>query len=907
MSSIRFLSLLGLLPLSAFAQSAYVTIFVPSTKIVVNAQMQLSSAFTNVAGTPLNTSRLAWSSSDPTIGSVDAQGLVSGIAPGDVTITLADSASGASAFANLHIVPSLITIRASPPQFHVAETTQLSATAFDAAGKAVPGVQFQFRTAQPAVATVGPGGTVTGVAERFTTVSASISSASNNPALEATTQIRVLPAAQYIIKKLISTDSAGPTTIASYSMVSATSPSEIASIVTLANGGQAAILVENGQTRVLAVAGQTMPNAGRMVLRLDAISANSRGDVALLVEYPSQWCSASVILIPHGKPEQELGPANCVSGLRARSLGEDGSVIYRLNNDQIFKASASGAPQLVFSVATQLPAKDPIRSLNDFAPSPAGTFILNSILNSGAHAYFWFDGKALTEVYRDGDLVRNTPSNSMDLPVGGADGSFYARVNGPNFEALVQLVPAPAKALLLTQDTTTAGKVGWIHSVTDASTGGVLLVGDLATANYHTGILVWKNSALTEYSSAAGWNSMISGAMLSNGTAVVSAMLSDDNSAPALRSLTTGGAPATILSAGALFPQSAPAGIDWHYAARGGSSSALIARGLGDAIMKIDNSVQMLVGLGSTLPNGKPAVWIGGAIANQSGDILFTAGYPTGSALFRYRAGKLETVADTAVTGTGPDGTSLSYFNNYRGRFLAMNNRGDSVAVSGYTNGSVAIVLNTSDGAHLIARQNAAAPGGGFYSNFGNLAIDENGNVAFMASTLDGHTAVYFWNGKIVQRLVGTGDAGPSNLTVNEISNVAGGGSGFVLMLAFGNYQLRELRYFDGQQMRTIESSDTSLFDGVAFNYYWMNECTLSANGDTHCQAQTQDGGTGVYAHLAKGLDVIVARSRDPLPGGESLTMPLVVNSSAAGEVYFTADVLQNGVESLALYFAKPR
>ena len=187
------------------------------------------------------------------------------------------------------------------------------------------------------------------------------------------------------------------------------------------------------------------------------------------------------------------------------------------------------------------------------------------------------------------------------------------------------------------------------------------------------------------------------------------------------------------------------------------------------------------------------------------------------------------------------------------------------------------------------------------------LAIDENGNVMFIANTSDGHVAAYYWNGTAVQRVIGTGDTGPSGLTVNEVSNVSGGGSGFVVMLAFGNYQVRELRAFDGHQLRTLESSDTSLFDGTGLSWYWENECTLSADGTVHCQAQTQDGLAGVYAHRTDGTDVIVARSRDQLPAGEWMIMPLMIDSSASGQLYFSADVILNGVESLALYEATPR
>jgi hypothetical protein len=326
-------------------------------------------------------------------------------------------------------------------------------------------------------------------------------------------------------------------------------------------------------------------------------------------------------------------------------------------------------------------------------------------------------------------------------------------------------------------------------------------------------------------------------------------------------------------------------------------------RAAGEAVVAVDNAVHTLATVGTPLPNGKVATWIGGAISDTAGDMVFTAGYSTGSQLLRYRAGQLETLQDTADTGiTGL--LSVSYFNSYRGRYLAANNRGDVVHASGLQGNVPAIVRLSGGVPKLVATQNSASPTGIPYSNFGNTAVDETGRVLFTATTSDGKTGVYFWDGNTVQRVIGTGDQTPSG-TVNEVSNIAGGGKGFLIMLAFDNYRARELRYFDGHTI-TLESTDTSLIDGASLNYFWMNEATLSANGDAHYQVQTPDGGAGVYARRADGTLAVVARSRDPLPGGEWLIFPLTVSSSASGEVWFTAYTWNNGVESLGLYLATP-
>jgi hypothetical protein len=242
---------------------------------------------------------------------------------------------------------------------------------------------------------------------------------------------------------------------------------------------------------------------------------------------------------------------------------------------------------------------------------------------------------------------------------------------------------------------------------------------------------------------------------------------------------------------------------------------------------------------------------------------------------------------------------------SYRGRYLALNNRGDAVAIAAY-NSARRVVFFGSGGPRQIAQQNANGQTS-FYSNLQSVAIDDDGRVMFVASTPDGNTAAYFWDGTAVQKVIGIGDRAPSGLTINEISNIAGSGHGFVILTASGNYANRELRTYDGAKLTVVQSTDTTLFDGFGFNYYWQNECTLAASADVHCMAATQDGGTGVFAHRQTGSDVVVVRSRDRLPNGEWMILPLSVSSSASGAVYFTAFVYKDGNEFMALYQAIPQ
>jgi hypothetical protein len=886
-----------LIAAQAFAQNAFVRITAPGVTVLAGAQLQLAGSITNVAGTPMDASALAWTSSDSTLGSVSAGGLVQGIMPGDITVTAADSVSGASASILIHVVPLAIKVQPPTLTLTAGSTTPISAQALDAGGSALAGVQFQFRSGQPSVADVAADGTVSGIAEGFVTIEARIASVTSNAALVATIPVHVTPKPPYRIKKILSTETGAPSAVAAYSVVSAVSAGEIAAIATLANGSQAALLIENGKQKLLAVTGRTLPNAGRMVMRMDGISANANGDVVLHIEYPAQWCSSSMILFPHGQPEQEIDAGPCFANLNPRALAADGTFLYR-NGDQILRADAVHGSRLLFSMATQPTLQDPIRSVNDFYPSRAGTFILNTNTASGAHQYFYFDGKSLTPIFKDGDRISAYPGTLSGI-TGSSDGKFYGGLYGAGYSGLVQLAPGPAQMLVMSQNQVPGGTFGWVQNIADAGPSGVLMTSDLSLGSYATWLVLWNGTGVSPLVQTAGYASMVAGALLPSGTGIASVLLPGDTSLP-LRSFSAGNNPGSVQGTGQV-TDAVPPGIDWHYAAHGGSDTAIPARGAGDALVKAGDTLQTLAATGSTLPNGKLALTMGAVSGNESGDVLFTAGFVNGSGMFRYRGSTLETLADSTVAGTGPSGTSLSWADTYRGRYLALNNHGQYAAIAAY-NSAKRVVFYGSGTPVQIAQASA-----GGYTNLQSVAIDDNGRVMFVATTADGRVAAYYWDGKTVQRVIGTGDAGAPGLTVNELSNIAGSGSGFLIVLASGNYANRELRFWDGSQLTVIQSTDTTMFDGIGLSWYWMNECTLAANGDAHCMAGTQDSGTGIFAHRPGRGDLVVARSRDSFPAGEWMIVPLSVSSSASGAVYFTAYMYKDGNEFLALYQATPQ
>ena len=145
---------------------------------------QLTADVRDQNGQTMASAAVAWTSSDPSVATVDASGLVTAAANGAVTVTAtAGSVSGTAAVTVDQIVASVAVDPAADTLPALGDTLRLSAEALDANGHAVADAQFAWESSDSSVATVDASGLVTAAANGAVTVTATAGSVSGTAAV----------------------------------------------------------------------------------------------------------------------------------------------------------------------------------------------------------------------------------------------------------------------------------------------------------------------------------------------------------------------------------------------------------------------------------------------------------------------------------------------------------------------------------------------------------------------------------------------------------------------------------------------------------------------------------------------------------------------------------------------------
>ena len=147
----------------------------PATaNVVIGKTTQLNAVARDAAGNVLAGRAIAWTTSASAVATVDANGVVTGVAAGTANIAATSEGKSGQAAITVSLVPvASVTVTPNAPTVKVGATATLAATTKDDQGNVLAGRAVAWSSSAPAIATVdAASGVVTGVAAGTTTITA---------------------------------------------------------------------------------------------------------------------------------------------------------------------------------------------------------------------------------------------------------------------------------------------------------------------------------------------------------------------------------------------------------------------------------------------------------------------------------------------------------------------------------------------------------------------------------------------------------------------------------------------------------------------------------------------------------------------------------------------------------------
>ena len=150
---------------------ATVTVNPPSATLTIGLTHQLVATLKDINNNTLTGRAVTWSSGTPTIATVSSTGLVTAVAAGTAVITAtSEGKSGTSSITVTQIPVASVSVSLSATPIQVGQTSQATATTFDASNSVLTGRVVTWSSGNSAVATVSPAGVVTAVGVGTTTI-----------------------------------------------------------------------------------------------------------------------------------------------------------------------------------------------------------------------------------------------------------------------------------------------------------------------------------------------------------------------------------------------------------------------------------------------------------------------------------------------------------------------------------------------------------------------------------------------------------------------------------------------------------------------------------------------------------------------------------------------------------------
>lgn len=153
---------------------ASVSISPSSGTVGLNKTLQLTAELRDASGKSLSNRAVTWSASPASVGTVSASGLITGVAPGTLTVTAtSEGQSGSASFTVFNDSPvSKVTVTPDTQTLNVGKTLQLSVRTLDATGQELQGRTVSWTATPSTVGSVSASGLVTAITPGALTVTA---------------------------------------------------------------------------------------------------------------------------------------------------------------------------------------------------------------------------------------------------------------------------------------------------------------------------------------------------------------------------------------------------------------------------------------------------------------------------------------------------------------------------------------------------------------------------------------------------------------------------------------------------------------------------------------------------------------------------------------------------------------
>ena len=904
-----------------------ILISAPKSTLIVGEQLQLSAIVWDENG-EMSVGGAQWDVWDTSIASIDASGRVTALGVGNTGVS--GQRDEAWNYFSLQVLPLRIEVSSPSAEILVGDTIQVTATAFDINGNAIPNVEFEWQPHGPHgyytnIASIDEEGLLTALASGTVTVNAVLGlwgNAGQVQRLIASTDIVIRRREEFRLTRLLATDPvegsfelvANPWTPIAHNEVG-----QFAFVGGLGGIAGGILRYDHGDWTLMASAGTPgalprsnvwtfsgvgMNNLGHVVAstatrgnRSSIILATDAGTRTVLVEGQTQGSFRDIRSFGIGRYSlNDLGDIIFAGDYSLPSGDADQHGIFKISGDEL---------RVVWGTSLPLP---------DFPDGwePAGIVGTDAdgvayfmAQHDGTYAVYRADGLSLPQkIVMTGDEIGGRSVERIDRFIIARDGTLALELAGADFRLPVVYEPDGDFRILEPQG------FGDVLSVN--ASGQVVFMGDIGEG---WGYILWDHD---DTSTLLIWDDPVGDSRVrDNREAMITA---DGTVYGVIATIENNFAVANAQTREILFQGGdlidARANLNFLGFVPGAMAGpAMLYTGGDPAAISVADAGE-LVPLwlpGQSRQEESDSGTLNMAARNPRGDLYFAAGW----GMFR-NLGSQETVFEY------PESISVNIGQSIRlewtegwydgGNTFAVNDAGMFVFTARDDDGYLNLVSSEDGRVSLLARfggdEGTSSPTGGTFSYIywggdtaSTVALDDTGRVMMVAEVFEGPNGVFLYENGIWRNVLILDETQVAGATVNRVDGgIRAAGDRFyaVFNMDSGGTVLAE---YDGTAWSPIITTADQLPNGA--DIYWV-QYTFDANrrGDV-AFALNARGGSTVILRTADGELHTVYRTGEATPEGDYFRpwQPFPIDLRDDGSLYFMGvDILDRRV----LYHAQP-